>query len=544
MLLVCRRSALRAVMFVLVGVASVIGVPRVARSQEAATQVTATDAAQAGAQLETQRKWRDAIDHYKHALENWPKDEGLKYGLRRAQFQFGIDRRYSDQSFLTTLRPMSRDAALSVFDEILGHVRSHFVDPIDTTSVVAHGTESLWLALKNERFVEQNLFGAEQNRIDAFRDLLRERFWNKPVASDSEARQVISEVCELGRKSLGLEAGAVVQEYVFGACNCLDDYSNVLTPGRLNDLYSNIEGEFVGIGIVMEAEIGKGMNLVQVLPESPAHEKGLRSGDCLVGIDGRDCRFMTTDEAAGLLTGQANSQVKLDVTGPAGRREAAVTRREVQVKSIPVAKIIDSQNGIGYIQMTGFQKSSATELDDALTKLEREGMKALIWDVRGNPGGLLTAAVEVLDRFIEKGTLVETRGRTYDQNYTYTAHEPGTHQVPIILLIDGSSASASEIVAGAIRDHHRGKIVGRKSYGKWSVQSIYDLRTGGGVRLTTAKFYSPSGDTLGKIGVKPDVEVTVKKGFGRTIGEVDAANDPDVAKAIELFRTDSVLTRR
>ncbi len=544
MLLVCRRSALRAVMFALVGVASVIGVPRVARSQEAAVQVTATEAAQAGAQLETQRKWRDAIDHYKHALENWPKDEGLKYGLRRAQFQFGIDRRYSDQSFLTTLRPMSRDAALSVFDEILGHVRSHFVDPIDTTSVVAHGTESLWLALKNERFVEQNLFGAEQNRIDAFRDLLRERFWNKPVASDSEARQVISEVCDLGRRSLGLEAGAVVQEYVFGACNCLDDYSNVLTPGRLNDLYSNIEGEFVGIGIVMEAEIGKGMNLVQVLPDSPAHEKGLRAGDCLVGIDGRDCRFMTTDEAAGLLTGQANSQVKLDVTGPAGRREAAVTRREVQVKSIPVAKIIDSQNGIGYIQMTGFQKSSATELDDALTKLHREGMKALIWDVRGNPGGLLTAAVEVLDRFIEKGTLVETRGRTYDQNYTYTAHEPGTNQVPIILLIDGNSASASEIVAGAIRDHHRGKIVGRKSYGKWSVQSIYDLRTGGGVRLTTAKFYSPSGDTLGKIGVKPDVEVTVKKGFGRTIGEVDAANDPDVAKAIELFRTDSVLTRR
>jgi carboxyl-terminal processing protease len=216
----------------------------------------------------------------------------------------------------------------------------------------------------------------------------------------------------------------------------------------------------------------------------------------------------------------------------------------VQVKSIPVAKIIDSQNGIGYIQMTGFQKSSAAELDEALTKLEREGLKALIWDVRGNPGGLLTAAVEVLDRFIEKGTLVETRGRTYDQNYTYTAHEPGTHNVPIILLIDGSSASASEIVAGAIRDHHRGKLVGRKSYGKWSVQSIYDLRTGGGVRLTTAKFYSPNGDTLGKIGVKPDIEVSVPKGFQRPIGEVDPTNDADVAKAIELIRSDSVLTRR
>ncbi len=236
----------------------------------------------------------------------------------------------------------------------------------------------------------------------------------------------------------------------------------------------------------MEADLGKGMKLVQVLPDSPAYEQGLRAGDHIIAIEGKDCRFMTTDEAAGLLTGKANSQVRLELTGPTGRREARVTRREVQVKSIPVARIVDSQNGIGYIQMTGFQKSSAQELDDALNKLQREGMKALIWDVRGNPGGLLTAAVEVLDRFIEDGTLVETRGRTYDQNYTYSAHAPGTNNVPIILLIDGNSASASEIVAGAIRDHHRGKIVGRKSYGKWSVQSIYDLRTGGGVRLTTA----------------------------------------------------------
>jgi carboxyl-terminal processing protease len=534
---------MRTVMFVAVGF-SFLGAPLVARSEEQAPQISAAEAAVAGARLETERKWRDAIDHYKHSLESWPKDENLKYGLRRAQFQFGIDRRYSDQSFLTTLKPMSRDAALTAFDEIMSHIRAHFVDPIDTTSIVAHGTESLWLALRNERFIEQNLFGAEQARIDSFREMLRERYWNKPVASDSDARRVITEVCDLGRKQLGLDAGAIVQEYVFGACNCLDDYSNVLTPGRLNDLYSNIEGEFVGIGIVMEAEIGKGMKLVQVLPDSPAYEKGLRAGDTIIGVDGRNCKFMTTDEAAGLLTGKANTQVRLEVICPAGQREALVTRREVQVKSIPVAKIIDSKNGIGYIQMTGFQKSSATELDEALTKLEREGMKALIWDVRGNPGGLLTAAVEVLDRFIENGTLVETRGRTYDQNYTYTAHVPGTHNVPIILLIDGSSASASEIVAGAIRDHHRGKLVGRKSYGKWSVQSIYDLRTGGGVRLTTAKFYSPNGDTLGKIGVKPDVDVTVPKGFQRTIGEVDPVTDLDVAKAIEIIRSDSVLTRR
>jgi carboxyl-terminal processing protease len=150
----------------------------------------------------------------------------------------------------------------------------------------------------------------------------------------------------------------------------------------------------------------------------------------------------------------------------------------------------------------------------------------------------------VLDRFLESGTLVETRGRTYDDNYTYTARAPGTINVPIVLLIDGNSASASEIVAGAIRDHHRGQLVGRKSYGKWSVQSIFDLRTGGGVRLTTAKFYSPNGDTLGKIGVKPDVEVPAKKGFVRALGDVDPVNDADVAKAIELLQTGTAITKR
>ena len=171
-------------------------------------------------------------------------------------------------------------------------------------------------------------------------------------------------------------------------------------------------------------------------------------------------------------------------------------------------------------------------------------MQSVIWDVRGNPGGLLNSAVEVLDRFVESGVLVETRGRTYDQNYTYTAQGPGTWDVPLVLLIDGNSASASEIVAGAIRDHARGTIVGRKSFGKWSVQSIYDLRAGGGVRLTTAKFYSPKGDTLGKIGVKPDVAVTASDDRPRPIGEVDPVNDADVKTAIEILRGSKNLTQR
>ncbi|CAK9073944.1 Carboxy-terminal-processing protease (C-terminal-processing protease), partial [Durusdinium trenchii] len=186
---------------------------------------------------------------------------------------------------------------------------------------------------------------------------------------------------------------------------------------------------------------------------------------------------------------------------------AQCVRREVKVKSIPVARIIDSQNGIGYIQMTGFQQSTVAELDEALRNLHEQGMRSLVWDLRGNPGGLLESAVEVLDRFIADGIIVSTRGRVADQNSVRTAHSPGTWQMPLVLLIDGHSASASEIVAGAIRDHQRGRIVGRTSFGKWSVQSLYDLPHATAVRITTAKFYSPKGTTWGKIGLSPDIEV-------------------------------------
>ena len=165
-------------------------------------------------------------------------------------------------------------------------------------------------------------------------------------------------------------------------------------------------------------------------------------------------------------------------------------------------------------------------------------MQSLILDVRQNPGGLLTTAVDLLDRFISDGVLVSTRGREQNQNQTHTAHEPGTWNLPLVLLIDENSASASEIVAGAFRDHHRAKIVGRRSYGKWSVQSIYDndLGYGCGIKMTTAKFYSPNGETLGKIGVKPDIEIPAEEAAPHMIGEVDPVADADVRTAVEQLK--------
>lgn len=496
----------------------------------------AEQASRTGTRLERTRKWPEAIEHYEAALKSWPDDEDLTRGLRRSKIHFGVERRYSDGSFLRSLSTLTRTEALHLFDEVYAKVRSHYVDPVNVTDYVAHGTESLYFALDDERFIEHNLRGVARERIANLRQRLYKEHWNRPVSSTN---QRLNELCDLAARETGLNAPAVVMEYVFGGCNALDDYSAYLTPSRLSDLYGNIEGQFVGLGIEMKAVPERGLLLVNVLPESPASEGGLLPGEHIVAINSANCRSMTTDEAASLLQGLEGTRITLDIESASKQiRRTTFTRRAVVVKSIPVAKMLDEAHGVGYIQMTGFQKSSPQELDAALQQLSKQGMKSLVWDLRGNPGGLLTSAVEVLDRFIAEGVLVSTHGRTPAENLSYSAYRAGTWNIPLVLLVDGDSASASEIVAGAIRDHHRGVIVGRKTYGKWSVQNIFPLSREFGLRLTTAKFYSPSGQTLGKIGVRPDIAVPEPeqpRHFYRVSTDVDLKSDADLQKALDVL---------
>ncbi len=462
-----------------------------------------------GLTQERSRHWLDAIDLYQHALKHFPNNAEIKYGLRRSKIQFAIERRYEDGSFESRLLQLPRETALALFEKVLENVHMYYVDEISATSFVAHGTESFYHALANEKFVSHNLPRVDPERVAHVRRVLRERFWNRPVEDYSFARETVSEVCNLAESELGLPATTVVFEYVFGGCNCLDDYSNVLTPDRLTDLHGNINGEFVGLGIEMKGEPGKGMFLVNVLPDSPAEQGGLHAGEYIVAINGASCKNMTTDEAAKVLRGPPGTRVTLSIEGAESHaRQGEFIRRAVEVKSIPVARIVDRQHGIAYIRMTAFQATSPRELDAALSQLSREGMRALIWDLRGNPGGLLSAATSVLDRFIESGVLVSTRGRSLDQNSSFSASPHPKYNIPLVLLVDENSASASEIVAGAVHDHKRGTLVGRTTYGKWCVQSIFYMPNGSGLRLTTAKFFSPHGHNFSEVGVRPDVAVT------------------------------------
>jgi carboxyl-terminal processing protease len=467
-------------------------------------------AVEIGLKHERSRRWLDAIDSYEHALKHFPDNAEIKYGLRRSKIQFAIERRYEDGSFESRLLQLPRESAFALFDKVVENVRMYYVEEVSATSFVAHGTESLYHALANEKFLAHNLRQVDHARVAHVREVLRERFWNRPVEDFSVARDTVSEVANLVERELNLPATTVVFEYVFGGCNCLDDYSNFLTPDRLTDLHGNINGEFVGLGIEMKGDPGKGMFLVNVLPDSPAEQGGLHAGEYIVAINGSSCKNMTTDEAAKVLRGPPGTRVALAIEGAPGSapRQGEFIRRAVEVKSIPVARIVDREHGIAYIRMTAFQATSPRELDAALSQLSREGMRAVIWDLRGNPGGLLSAATSVLDRFIDSGVLVSTRGRSLDQNSSFSASSHPKYNIPMVLLVDENSASASEIVAGAVHDHKRGTIVGRTTYGKWCVQSIFYMPNGAGLRLTTAKFFSPRGHNFSEVGVRPDVAVS------------------------------------
>lgn len=519
-----------------------------AKTSKTALTQAEISAIRAGASLERSRKWIDAIDHYKAAKEKYPENRELSYGLRRAKIHYRIDRRYTDKSFSQNMLGLSENEALQIVSDLQTKIRNYYVEDVSTTYFVAHGTESLYLALNNERFLKHHLPNANRDNIKKFRHTLRTKYWNKPVAYSGGSREAILEVARLAEREIGLPRNATILEYAFGGCNALDDFSSFLTPGKFSDLNDSIKGSFVGIGIEMRAEEGKGMLLVNVISESPAEEGGLLPGNYIVEIDGTDCRNMTTEEAAELLTGDPNSQVRLawalDDTGETTKRNI-FTRRSVSVKSIPLYFMADRTNGVGYIRLTIFQQQSSLELDEALDNLKKQGMKSLILDVRGNPGGVLMESAYILDRFIEDGVLVTTRGRTEGQNWRYKANRLGTSwNGPMVLLIDENSASASEIVAGAIRDHKRGTLIGRHSYGKWSVQTIFPASEATGLRLSTARFYSPNGGWYGKVGVQPDIKVTKteKKKFTR-IDRQSLPTDPDMKKAIEVLNGELITSR-
>jgi carboxyl-terminal processing protease len=498
-----------------------------------------------GQQLENQRRWGEALSLYEESLRELPGEADLETRFRTAKIHYDLGRRYHDQSFRRSLTELKELDALGVYSDVLLKIQSHYVDEPNWKGLVEHGTATLSTALVDEVFVAQHLKDVSPEQVAAFRRDLDARLRTFPVRSRHEARDAVAWASRFGRDRLGLSSTAVVLEYVCGASNLLDDYSSYLTKDQLTEVYAQIEGNFVGLGIELKSTEGA-LQILRVIPGSPADRGGLRPQDQIVAVDGKSTAAFNTDQAANLLQGKEGSLVEVSVVSPGQQpRQLRLRREHVEVPSVDDVKIVDQLAGIGYLRLNCFQKTTSRDLDAALWKLHRLGMKSLIMDLRGNPGGLLSSSVEVVDKFVTTGTIVSTRGRSPQEDYTYTARSAGTWRVPLVVLIDGDSASASEIFAGAIRDHQRGTIVGEKSYGKGSVQGIFPLTAGSGIRLTTAKFYSPHGKPFSKVGVEPHQTVhQTAKPVITPAGEASAAESPDAILEAGVEAARNQLPRR
>ncbi|MCG8653159.1 MAG: S41 family peptidase, partial [Pirellulales bacterium] len=336
--------------------------------------------------------------------------------------------------------------------------------------------------------------------------------------------------------------------YLSGAVSTLDPYTRLLSPSQLDEMFSNIEGNFVGLGIELKTDADS-LQILSVIPNGPAEQAGILPGEKIVRVEKSRTDQVNPELAADLLRGPELSYVSIGVVGKDGvERDLKVQRRRVEVPCVENVHFVDVANRIGYMRLTNFQKTTTRDVERALWDLHRQGMRSLVIDVRGNPGGLLSAAVEVADRFLGSGRIVSTRGRNARENFDYIAHRPNTWNVPLAVLIDRDSASASEIFAGAISDSRRGVVVGETSYGKGSVQGIFRMQSAKfGLCLTTSKFYSPSGRAISRAGVTPTVAVKPTYIAARPNAEGKMTRDLEDAvlqKAIEQFNQTNKISRR
>ncbi|MFN5185482.1 MAG: S41 family peptidase [Planctomycetota bacterium] len=339
-----------------------------------------------------------------------------------------------------------------------------------------------------------------------FRRNVHRLVFGKRISSASELKGLVQLVAGQAQEQIGLNPTATIFEFISGSVGLLDPYSSILTPGEYREIMSQIEGNLIGLGVELWAE-GVELRIVDVFKGSPAAEAGLLPGHYILEVDGQSVVSIGAKRAADMLRGPENSRVKLVISSGGDQSVAIdVVRKRVEIPSVALSQMQDGQ--VGYIRITNFQKTTVSEVSRAMFDLSARGMKSLVIDLRRNPGGLLESAVELADNFLVRGGIVSTRGRNTAENRNYTAHAAGTWDIPLVVLIDGDSASASEIFAGAIRDHDRGYIVGQISYGKGSVQGVFPSDRGiGGLRLTVSRFYSPSGTAISQRGITPHVLV-------------------------------------
>ena len=292
-----------------------------------------------------------------------------------------------------------------------------------------------------------------------------------------------------------------------GLLQSLDPYSAYMSPEIFNEMQTETSGEFGGLGIEVGMESGV-VKVISPIDDTPASKAGIKAGDYIVKINDTQVQGKSLSEAVDLMRGPVGSGIELTIRRR-GEKKALifnVIREVIQIKSVKSDLL---EKNIGYIRLTSFNENSGKQIEREIKKLEKnDSVKSYILDLRNNPGGLLSQAIKISDFFLENGEIVSTKSRKASENRKWFAKKGDlTNGKNLIVLINYGSASASEIVAGALKDHKRAILLGENSYGKGSVQSIIPLKNRGAIRLTVAKYYLPSGKSISEVGVSPDIEI-------------------------------------
>jgi carboxyl-terminal processing protease len=316
---------------------------------------------------------------------------------------------------------------------------------------------------------------------------------------------------------------------ITGMLNALDPHSAYLPPEMYKELQVDTRGSFGGLGIEITTR-NSVLTVVSPIEDTPAYRAGIKSGDQIIKIDDEFTKDMPLVEAVRKMRGPKGTKIHLTLRreGVPHLIDLTLTREVIKIQSVK-ARLLDK--GYGYVRVTQFQERTDDDLERAFSKLEQENggpLSGLVLDLRNNPGGLLTQAIKVSDEFIDSGLVVYTDGRLESQKQKYFAHKAGTHtEFPMVVLVNGGSASASEIVAGALQDHKRALVLGTQTFGKGSVQTILPLEENAAIRLTTARYYTPNGRSIQATGITPDIVLE------NAVVQAKADNGPSFPKVRE-----------
>ncbi len=330
-----------------------------------------------------------------------------------------------------------------------------------------------------------------------------------------------------------LDDNALLEAAIKGMTQSINDpYTVFMNASEYKSFVEQSEGHFVGIGAQLGIKDNK-ITVVSPIEGSPAEKAGLKAGDVILKVNGNEITEPNLDKTIAVIRGEKGQEVTLTVSREGTEYlDITIVRDEIKVVSVR-GEIIDGN--IGYIQISSFDEDVAKNFKDKIVELKSQGMQGMILDLRGNPGGFLDEAVKVASQFIPKGEVVTYTIDKYDKKQEAKSVGGEAEGMPLVILIDGGSASASEVVTGALRDYEAGTIVGTTSFGKGIVQQLIEFKDGnGGLKVTTSKYYTPKGENIHKIGIKPDIEVEIPKDILEK--EYDRSIDPQFNKGLEVIK--------